>query len=360
MSIPQGNEEQRRNYYLELAASGLATPIGADLILRSKSDFEARLLDGYGLGEVVVEAARRFNTPLALPLMDLALEKSWMLQIFGIPEADRDTYHFSEPPPTDAMQKLLKGLQKPPTPRLAATCGAISFAAAAGDLVPVGMAIGPFSLMTKLMDDPITAVYLAGSGMTGDDDPEVKIAEAALELGTAVILRSIELQVAAGARMICLCEPAANLVYLSPHQIESGSDVFERFVMEPNRRIRQHLRDLDCDLMFHDCGELSDSMVKQFNTLDPAIISFGSSRKLWLDAPGISPRTVMYGNLPSKKFFSDTECSTELVEKWAAELVAEMSKTNHPFILGTECDILSVPSAHDTIMAKVDRMCKCH
>lgn len=353
------NEPQRRAYYLELAAKGLSMPIGADLILQSKDDHERRLTDGQGLGEVVVETARRFETPLAFPLMDLSLEKAWLLEILGIPEKDQSTYHFDECPPQGSLARLREGLQETPTPRITASCGAIGHVAATGDLVPVGMAIGPFSLMTKLLADPITAVYLAGSGISAAEDEEVRAAETALKLGMEVILRSLELQAAAGARAICLCEPAANLVYLSPRQIDSGSDVFERFVMEPNKRIRQRLGELGCDLIFHDCGELSDAMVSQFNTLDPAILSFGSSRKLWLDAPRISKQTVLFGNLPSKKFYSDTDCPAKQIDVWAGELVTQMATSGHPFILGTECDVLSVPAAHDSIMAKVDRMRTC-
>ncbi len=351
-----GNEAQRRTYYLELAARGLCMPIGSDLVLKSKEDHERRLLDGRGLGEVVVEAARRFETPLAFPLMDLTLEKEWLLAILGIPEKDQGTYHFGESPPAGSPQRLQEGLQEAPTPRIAASCGAIGYVADTGNLVPVGMAIGPFSLMTKLLSDPITAVYLAGSGVTGGEDEEVRTAEAALELGLAVILRNVELQVAAGARAVCLCEPAAGTVFLSPHQIRAGSDVFDRFVMAPNRRIRQRLRELECDLFFHDCGELDDAMVAQVNTLDAAILSLGSSRTLWRDALQVSKRTVLFGNLPSKKFYSDAECPADRVAALAGELVARMSGTGHPFILGTECDVLSVPGAHDAILAKVDRM----
>ena len=64
------------------------------------------------------------------------------------------------------------------------------------DLIPVGMGIGPFSLMTKLLSDPITPIYLAGSGVTADDDPDVKAVEAALELSLSVVLRSFSAQIA--------------------------------------------------------------------------------------------------------------------------------------------------------------------
>lgn len=353
------DEAGRREFYLDLARKGLSMPIGADLILRTKPDHEQCLIDGRELGEVVVETARRFETPLAFPLMDLALEKEWLLAILGIPASARETHHFTSCPPEGSKARLLEGLAGTPTPRITASCDALAVVTATRDLLPVGMAIGPFSLMTKLLDDPITAVYLAGSGVSANDDEEVRTAEVALELGLEVILRSLELQVAAGARAICLCEPAANLVYLSPNQMASGSDVFERFVMTPNLRIRQRLRELNCDLIFHDCGELSPEMVSRFDALDPAILSLGSSRKLWEDAARISKRTVLFGNLPSKAFYSDADCPLATVDALMQELRDRMAETGHPFILGTECDVLLVPSAHATIMSKVDRMRSC-
>jgi hypothetical protein len=37
----------------------------------------------------------------------------------------------------------------------------------------------------------------------------------------------------------------------------------------------------------------------------------------------------------------------------ADELIARMKSAGHPFILGSECDILSVPGSEQTIKAKV-------
>jgi len=41
------------------------------------------------------------------------------------------------------------------------------------------MAIGPFSLMTKLMADPIVPIAMAGMGVTGAEDPGVLMRSAA-------------------------------------------------------------------------------------------------------------------------------------------------------------------------------------
>ena len=42
----------------------------------------------------------------------------------------------------------------------------------------------------------------------------------------------------------------------------------------------------------HDCGELTDAMIVAFATLDPAVLSLGSSRPLWEVAP-LVPKTIM-------------------------------------------------------------------
>ena len=69
----------KRGYYLELAAAGLRLPIGIDLVLHESPDPQRVLRDGSLLAEVVASAARRYASPLAIPLMDLTLEKEDML-----------------------------------------------------------------------------------------------------------------------------------------------------------------------------------------------------------------------------------------------------------------------------------------
>jgi uroporphyrinogen-III decarboxylase len=221
------------------------------------------------------------------------------------------------------------------------------------------MTIGPFSLMTKLLADPITPLYLGGTGVRGEDNPEVQMVEVTLEMAVQVVLRSITAQIAAGAKAVFVAEPAANKAYISPNQIAAGSDIFERFVMNPNRRIKALLDRYNVDLIFHCCGELIDSMVQHFASLDPAILSLGSSRKLWEDSALVSKRTVLYGNLPTKRFYSDDAITIDQVCQQARELIDQMCQVNHPFILGSECDVLSVPGCEKTIRAKVDAMMTC-
>jgi len=333
-----------RNLFLELAASGHRAPIGAHLVLHGRPDAEEILLDGARLGGVAAEAAERFRTPLAIPLMDLTLEKAALLGGLGIPAAEVDSFHFELAPDPSTFQI---------TPRMRATCEAIAHVASKTSLLPIGMGIGPFSLMTKLVKDPITPVFLAGSGMTGEDEPEVGVIEKCLEAGTELILSYLAAQADAGAKAIIVCEPAANLVYFSPNQLAESFEIFDRYVMSPMRRIKRLLDGRGVDLIFHDCGELTNEMVSRFSTLDPAMMSLGCSRRLWEDAALVPKTTVLYGNLPTKKFYSP-QLTVSDVESLSVELLEKMRAAGHPFILGSECDVLSVPGSEAEILAKVD------
>ncbi|MCF3650572.1 uroporphyrinogen decarboxylase family protein [Synoicihabitans lomoniglobus] len=339
-----------RDLYLKLAREGLRMPIGTHLVLHEQTDPDAVVLDGDRLGSVIVETAKRFSTPLAVPLMDLALEKAALLHAYDVPEVEMESYHFAAPPESPAAIDL--------TPRMRAACEAIAHVAAQPGLVPMGMSIGPFSLMSKLVADPITPVYLAGTGLTGDDEPEVELMERALALGERVILRYLEAQIEAGATAMIICEPAANLVYFSPNQLAADATVFERYVMEPMQRIAHVLAEHDVDLVFHNCGELTDAMVRRFTTLGAVMLSLGSSRKLWEDAAFVPKDTVLYGNLPSKRFYAAQFTATD-VEEQSRELLEKMQAAGHPFILGTECDVLSVPGFEREIFAKVDALMSC-
>jgi len=201
-------------------------------------------------------------------------------------------------------------------------------------------------------------VYLAGSGVTAGEDAEVALVEQLLAVAERVVRLYLEAQVGAGARAVIICEPAANMVYFSPKQLAAGAGVFERFVMEPMRRIAGLLAGHQVDLIFHDCGELTDDMVRRFSTLGAAMLSFGSSRRLWEDARLVPADTVLYGNLPTKRFYADQLTGAE-VERLARDLMARMGATGHPFILGSECDVLSVPGREREILGKVDAFMNC-
>ncbi|MBS1181445.1 MAG: hypothetical protein H6Q99_1325 [Proteobacteria bacterium] len=342
-----------RSFYIDLANHGLKMPMGTDIVLNEHSDPEAIRIDGQRLGEVMIEAARRYRTPLALPQMNLALEKEALLVLMGL-DGGSGEFHFSTPPTNDQLARFEAGLKGRLTPGCEANIEAIAHVAQTTDLVPLGMCIGPFSLMTKLLADPIMPVTLAGMGNSAADNAEVALMEAALELSTRLVLEIIGRQIKAGAKMIVIAEPAANKVFFSPKLIRRGSDIFERFAMAPNRKIVELLRENGVELFFHCCGELIDEMVVAFASLDPAVLSLGSSRILWQDAALVPRTTVLYGNLPSKKFYSPTLFTCSQVSDTSRELITRMREIGHPFILGTECDVLHVPGCECTIKTKLE------
>jgi uroporphyrinogen-III decarboxylase len=303
-----------------------------------------------------VRAAKRYCSPLAIPLMDLSLEKDALLVLLGIPAAAREKFHFEEAGDASFVDTVASAPFM--TPRMEASCEAIRYVAEQEDrdLHPLGMCIGPFSLMTKLLRDPITPVFMAGTGLTAEDDEDVERLEWVMKISTQIILRYVAAQLNAGAKGMIVCEPAANRVYFSPNQLAEGSDVFNRFVMEPNLRIKTTLDEADADLIFHNCGELTDGMVRSFNRLHPVMLSLGCSRKLWEDAALVDKDIVLYGNLPSKKFYSDEAICVVDIETMTRDLIGEMKKAGHPFIMGTECDVLSVPGRVETIHRKIDAM----
>jgi uroporphyrinogen-III decarboxylase len=178
-----------------------------------------------------------------------------------------------------------------------------------------------------------------------------------LQASETAILRSVRSQIAHGAKAIMVCEPTASTAFISPRQMKAGSNLFEKLVMEPNLRLKAVLDEAGCDLIFHNCGELTDAMVEAFaHRLHPVILSLGSSRKLWDDARLVPDDVVLYGNLPTRSFYSDGDMPIEEVIRRTAELADKMDACGHPFILGSECDVLFVPDAQEKIRLKVDAM----
>ncbi len=346
-----------RSFYLDLARRGLRMPIGTDLVLHEEPEPEKARNDGLALGRVIEKAARRWRTPLAIPLMDLRLEKIDLLALAGISEAQSDTFHFSKPLEPATVQLLLSDQPGPLCAGSTARNEALRYVASVPDLLAVGMTIGPFSLATRLMADPISAAALAGSGTDECDSDEVRLLWQCLLIAEAAVLRSVRSQAAGGAKAVMVCEPAASKAYISPRQMRAGSDIFERLVMGPNLRIKAALDEAGCDLIFHDCGELIDAMVEAFATrLHPVILSMGGSRKLWEDARLVPVDVVLYGNLPSKSFYSDAAMPVAEVVRRTEELVGKMAVSGHPHILGSECDVLFVRESHEIIMSKVAAM----
>lgn len=201
---------------------------------------------------------------------------------------------------------------------------------------------------------------MAGEGASAEDEPEIAVIERLLEISSTTIINYVDAQIDAGARAVIVCEPAANTVFFSPNQLAAGYETFDRYVMRFNEALRDRLRSRGVDLIFHDCGELLNGMIRRFASLDPAILSLGSSRLLWEDAELLPPDVVLYGNLPTKQFYSDELMSVARVRQLSDELVSRMRGTGHPFILGSECDVLSVPGREETIQAKVMEFLRTH
>jgi uroporphyrinogen-III decarboxylase len=292
--------------------------------------------------------------------MDLRLEKADLLEFSGVPESEADVFHFEEAPPETLLESMRHAGARPFSKRIRANQEAVRYIAQRTDLLPVGMMIGPFSLMTKLVADPIVSVAMAGNGITKEDDNGVCQMERCLQLALATVLRSARAQIEAGAKAIIMCEPAANTLYLSPRQLRGGSDILDRFVLEPGRQVCALLERHGVDLIFHDCGELVTDMVRQFaNVLRPAMLSLGSSRKLWEDSSVVPKDIVLFGNLPTRTFYSDAAMPDERVQSLTQELMARMAEVGHPHIVGSECDVLYVPDAAVQIGRKVDIMLTC-
>lgn len=342
------------HFYIDLARRGLRMPVGTDLVMNEEGNPEEIRNDGPALGRVIERAARRWQSPLAIPLMDLRLEKMDLLLLHGVSVDQADTCHFSSPLDAAELARLLGDQPGPLSRGSQARNEALGYIGTLPDLVAVGMTIGPFSLTTRLMADPITAVAMAGSGVEAAESSEVSLLMQCIRIAEAAVMRSVRGQIDAGAKAIMICEPAACTAFISPRQLKAGSNVFERLVMEPNLRVKAALDREGCDLIFHDCGELIAPMVEAFGLrLHPAILSLGSSRKLWEDAQLVPNDVVLFGNLPSKSFYSDGALPLEEVVRRTEELVRNMAACGHPHIVGSECDVLFVPEARETITRKV-------
>lgn len=332
-------------------------PIATDLVMHEEREPDRVRNDGGALADVIERAARRWDTPLAVPLMDLRLEKIDLLALAGVSETEAETYHFTSPVDEATLARICGEQTEPMCAGSRARDEALSQICTKPDLVAVGMAIGPFSLTTRLLSDPISVAAMAGLGVKAEEAEDVRLLWQCLRMSEAAVLRSVRSQIKHGAKAIMICEPTASTAFISPRQLKAGSKLFEHLVMEPNLRLKASLEEAGCDLIFHDCGELIDSMVEMFaHRLHPVALSLGSSRKLWEDARLMPKDVVLYGNLPSKSFYSDSAMPIEEVVRLTRELIAHMDACGHPYIIGSECDVLFVSQAADAILNKVEAM----
>lgn len=338
------------SFLLDLARGGLAMPLAVDLSAHGMGVAERMQGDGGLMAEVMVATARRFGAPLAVAPMDLRVEKGALGWWLGLEEED---FHLEGPLEKGVFEELCGRAEEEVSPRMGVLLEALGrVREEARDLIPVGMGIGPFSLLTKVHRDPIGSVFLLGQGMEEEEDEGVGLAVQLLELGRRLVAAYARRQVEAGARAVIVCEPAANTVYLSPRQLEEEEELFERCVMGPCRAVSEAIRGAGGELIFHDCGELTEGMIREFGKLGAAMLSFGASVDLAEAAALVDKETVLYGNVASKHFPSEAEMPLERVREACADLRARMEGTGHPFILGSECDVLSVPGKEEAIGAK--------
>jgi hypothetical protein len=336
-----------RGLFLNLARRGCRFPIATDLALHDHPDPDNVRRDPQALGRVIAASAQRWGCPLGIPLMDLRLEKADLLSAFGIPEEESEAFHFNGRPPASLPRRLF-------LPAHAAAIGAIRWVRDHTSLIPCGMAIGPFSLLTRLLSDPITPLALLARGLTAEDDPAIDIALRARQLALDTVTRSVRAQLEAGSQAVMICEPSASIAYLSPRQMRAGATLFEDFVLAPNRALRDLIESAGALLFFHNCGELTNDMVAAFaRELRPAALSLGSSRDLAADAALVPRDVVLYGNLPTRRFYSDSALPEDEVARLTASLLERMHAADHPHICGSECDVLHVPGARDAIDRKL-------
>lgn len=336
-----------RGLFLNLARRGLRFPIATDLTLHEHPDPEQARRDPATLGRIVALSAGRWQCPVAIPLMDLRLEKADLLSALGIPEEQAESFHFTERPPAAVPRRLF-------LPAHAAAIGAIRWIRDHTTLIPCGMTIGPFSLLTRLLADPITPLALLARGMQEDEDVSIDIALRARQLAIATVTRSVRAQLEAGAQVVIVCEPSASIAYLSPRQQRAGATLFEHFVLAPNRALRDQIHAAGALLFFHNCGELTNDMVAAFGQdLHPEVLSLGSSRDLAADAGLVPEDTVLYGNLPTRRFYSDSALPASEVAALTVSLVARMRAAGHAHITGSECDVLHVAGAMKAIERKL-------
>jgi hypothetical protein len=336
-----------RGLFLSLARRGVRFPIATDLALHEHPDPETARRDPALLGQVIARSAQAWACPLAIPLMDLRLEKADLLSALGVPEKQAESFHFTERPPAELPPRLF-------LPAHAAAIGAIGWIRDHTTLIPCGMSIGPFSLMTRLLADPITPLALMARGLSEEDDPAIGIAHRALQLAIQAVRRSVDAQLQAGAQTVIVCEPSASTAYLSPRQMRAGSPVFEDFVLKPNRELRDRIHEAGALLFFHNCGELTAEMVHAFAyDIHPEALSLGSSRDLAADAALVPADVVLYGNLPTRRFYSDGAMPAAEVERLTLELLDKMRAAGRAHIPGSECDVLYVEGAAEAIRSKL-------
>ena len=247
-----------RSYFLDLARSGRACPMATDLVLNEEPDPEAARRDGdaAGPGRGTARAAlglaawpcRSWTCGSRRPTCWPAWESA----------RKRRTGSTSPRPLDHGDAGGAAGGEAPAVPEARHATGPCGTSRDRPTSCPIGMTIGPFSLATKLMADPITAAALLGSGVTPEDDPQVKLLCDCLEAAEATVLESVRRQLEQGARAVLVCEPAASigLSLASPDQGRLADLRAAGARAQRAARVRSSGTPRR-DLIFHDCGELT-------------------------------------------------------------------------------------------------------
>ena len=116
--------------YLQMAEDGLVMPLATNMVLHggsSEADIERALGNGEELGRVLVRAPRRFGVPLAVPHMDLRLEKELLLEGLRLGPGSAPRFHFKQAPTTTEVQAMTTALAAPLPPALQAQVDAVRF-----------------------------------------------------------------------------------------------------------------------------------------------------------------------------------------------------------------------------------------
>ena len=201
-------------------------PIGADLVLHEEPDPEQARNDGAALGRVIEKTARRWATPLAIPLMDLRLEKADLLACAGVAAYDAEKFHF-----TSRLDEPTLALSAPANPRRAAL--AASPAIRRSPTSPRSPILFPSAWPSALSRSPrVSWPTPSPPRRCPAPAPSLKTPTRSallwqcLQLAEAAVQRSVRSQIAHGARAIMICEPAACTAFLSPRQLRAGSNAF--------------------------------------------------------------------------------------------------------------------------------------
>ena len=276
----------------------------------------------------MLEAAERFDNPMALPVMDLTLEKDILLQTMGIPAEETAAFHFDDVPGPEQLAELARGLYVTTRhPRIKANCEALSLPRHAGTVVSVGMrSIGPFSLLTKLVKDRIVRFSWRAAASRRRTSRDVALIHAVLALAEAVVRGNGAAQIEAPARAIFLASRrrTGSIFRRGRSGRRDGlRRVRDRAQPAPEACARRRRRRSAFPRL-----RRSDSGDGHFlRELKPKLISFGSSVKLWEIEKYVDTDVVIFGNLPTRKFDPDEEVPLEVVEDLMAEIEEKLGAT---------------------------------